>query len=388
MGFEKTYTVEELCGLLAHLDNGIPEPKDKMGKLKRMRIPIPVEYGGGIVTGYGYDETVRNLIERVKSQVVLESDKPTFRECWEKWIGLKEGQERSPSTIANYKYLARVHLLPFFGEKHMDKITPDDIQEFFNRIMNLSKATCNHCKTILCGIFDRAVRMQIVDRNIMLYRYERSKKVKEKVVLQDEDLIEVIRHLEDLKGTGDIRDYLYFCFLCFTALRRGEVLGLRWKDVDFDYGRIFVRNNVTFPNGCCTPVIREPKDGSFGTVHLQSELAMRIRPYAGFGNAYVLPYNKEETDRPMTRSMFDKMWKRIGSVIDLKGTTSHSFRASYATMMNAHCDHIDPKALQGALRHKTPDLAIKVYTKENTDKTRIAEMEYDKWLAGKLKDAR
>ena len=88
--------------------------------------------------------------------------------------------------------------------------------------------------------------------------------------------------------------------------------------------------------------------------------------------------------------MFDKMWKRIKSTIDLNGATSHSFRASYATMMNAHCDHVDPKVLQTALRHKTPDLAIKVYTKDNSSKTRMAEEEYDKWLSDQIKvtDAR
>ena len=81
--------------------------------------------------------------------------------------------------------------------------------------------------------------------------------------------------------------------------------------------------------------------------------------------------------------MFTKMWNRIKRTMDLKGATSHSFRSSYASMMNAHCDHIDPKALQGALRHKTPDLAIKIYTKANDDKTRLAEMEYDKYLREK-----
>ena len=78
------------------------------------------------------------------------------------------------------------------------------------------------------------------------------------------------------------------------------------------------------------------------------------------------------------------MFERIKKIVDLKGATSHSFRSSYATMMNAHCDHVDPKVLQKALRHKTPDLAIKVYTKENHYKTQVAEEEYDKWLCDKL----
>ena len=378
--------VQELYNLIeAHLDNGICNPQvEKMGKLKRMRIPIPEEYGGGIVTGYGYEETIRNLIDRVRDQIKMESEAPTFQESWEMWIKIKEGQNRSPSTIESYKYMARVYLLPFFGEKYVDQITPDDIQLFYNSIMDKSKSVGDQCKAILSGIFDRAVRMGAVAQNIMLYKYERSKKIGKKVVLQDEDLLRAISQMDVIKETGDIRDYLYFCFLCFTSLRRGEILGLRWKDIDFVSGEIYVRNNVTFPNGSFKPVVKEPKDESYGIVHLQSELAKRIRPYQKSGNAYVLPYNKEETGSPMTRSMFDKMWARIRKMVDLKGATSHSFRASYATMMNAHCDHIDPKALQGALRHKTPDLAIKVYTKENKNKTRIAEEEYDRWLSGEL----
>ena len=377
---------QELYDLIAsHLDNEIRNPQvDKLGRQKRMRIPIPEEYGGGIATGYGYDATIKNLIDRIKDQIKMESEALTLKECYEKWIKIKEGQAKSPSTIANYKYLARVYILPFLGEMHMDQITPDDIQLFFNSIMDKSKSICDQCKAVLSGIFDRAVRMRYVEYNIMLYKYERSNKTKKKVVLQDEELIQAISKLELLKETGDIRDYMYACFLCFTSLRRGEILGLRWKDIDFAADEIWVCNNVTFPSGCNNPVIRQPKDGSFGRVHFQQELRRRIEPYRKFGNCYVLPYSMEETTRPMTHSMFSKMWNRIRNTIDMKGATSHSFRASYATMMNAHCDHIDPKALQGALRHKTPDLAIKVYTKENKNKTKIAEEEYDKWLSEQL----
>jgi integrase len=377
---------QELYDLIyANLENEIRNPQeDKMGKCKRMRIPIPEEYGGGIATGYGYDETIKNLINRVREQIKMESDAPTFRESWEKWIQIKEGQERSASTIANYRYMAKVYLLPFFQDMYMDQITPDDIQMFFNTIMKKSKSINDQCRAVLSGIFDRAVRMRVVPQNIMLYKYERGQKVKNKVVLQDDDLINAINHIDDLKETRDIRDYIYFSFLCFTSLRRGEILGLRWRDIDFMNNQITVRNNVTFPNGSSSPSIGKPKDSSFGVIYLHEELSRRIRPFRQMGNIYVLPYSFEESTRPMTKSMFDKMWKRINKVIDLKGATSHSFRASYATMMNAHCDHVDPKVLQTALRHKTPDLAIKVYTKDNSKKTRQVEEEYGRWLSGEL----
>lgn len=377
--------LQELYDLIeSHLENCTDDAPEKVGRLKRTRLPIPEEYGGGSVTGYGYEETIRNLIERVKDQIKQETTAPLFKQCWEDWIELKIGQRKSPNTVANYKWIAKGYLLPYFGEKTIDRITPDDIQKYFNSLMDLSASVSSQSKAILSGIFDRAVRMGDIQRNLMLYKYERSRKKGVKVVLQDNDLINVIKCVEDLHETGDNRDYLYFCFLCFSALRRGEILGLKWMDVNFEKNEIVVRNNVTFPNGQNEPVICKPKDVSFGIVHLQSELALKIKLYKGNGRGYILPYSFNEPDKPMTKSMFTKMWMRITKVIDLKGATSHSFRASYATMMNAHCNHIDPKALQGALRHKTPDLAIKVYTKENTNKTRRAEIEYDEYLCSTL----
>ena len=385
MADQKTYTLDELRLLITNLDREIsPEPKPSDKRMKRVKLPIPPEYGGGVVTGYGYEEAVRNLLNRVSSQLKAKSDAPAFKDCWKTWIELKAGQNKSPSTIETYKGIAKNHLLPFFGHLAIDQINADDIQRYFNSIMDLSKSVSIQSKAILSGVFERAARLGDIKSNPMQYRYERSKKTGSKIVLQDEDLIDVIGQLENIKATKDIRDYLYFCFLCFTALRRGEILGLRWKDINFERAEISVLNNVTFPNGVNDPVVGQPKDGSSGIVHLHSGLAEKIKPYKGKPNDYVIPFSETDRSKPITRSMFTKMWMRCKNIIDVKGASSHSFRASYATMMNAHCEHMDPKTLQQALRHKTPDLAIKVYTKPNINKLKAAEEEYDAYLCSAL----
>ncbi len=376
------YTIDELRQMLENLDNGISCEPNSMGKLKRVKLPIPAEYGGGIVTGFGYENAVRNLIERVKDQLQPVTDGPTFRECWDAWILIKMGEKRSASTIANYKWMAGKYLLPFFGDIQIDQITPDDIQHFYNSVNHLSASISTQSKAILCGIFDRAVRLGDVQKNIMLYKYELSKKKGEKVVLQDEDLVNVMKDLDKLKGN----DYFYACFLCFSPLRRGEILGLKWSDLDFPMLMLTVNRNVTYPIGSNDPVVKAPKCGSFGVAYLHSELLKRLEPYKS-SNGYIISRSQSDSERPISRSSFMKMWKRIKKTLDLKGATSHSFRATYATMMNAHCDHVDPKVLQGALHHKTPDLALKVYTKENTNKTLKAEVEYDEWLKSQLKHA-
>ena len=370
--------------LEAHLGNCTDYAlKEESMRKSRVKLPIPPEYGGGWATGETMVDAVRALIERLSLKV--KKDSPLFSECADKWIEIKKGEKKSPSTVKGYETILRLHLKPFFEGKKINDITADDIQLYFNSIMELSKSQSTQSKAILDAVFERADRNGWLERNPMLFKYEMSSKEGEKVVLQDQDLIRVIGQIDELLKSGDNRDYLYFCFLCFTALRRGEILGLRWGDIDFKNDELNVVNNVTFPNGENNYVIRQPKDGSFGVNHLHSILKEKIQRFAGKKDEYVIPDLSDKT-KPVTRSMFVKIWRRINQVIDLKGASSHSFRSSYATMMNAHCEHIDPKALQGALRHKTPGLALKVYTKKNESKTRLAEKEYDSWLRGQLEE--
>ena len=384
----RTYTLSEIHNYLADLENGIAEPQKE--RMTRIKLPIPKEYGGGWATGKTQEEAVKNLIKRIAVPI---HSSPTFKECFEKWILIKMGVDSfnensvksdllSPCTIENYKRTAKGKILPFFGDRSIDSITPDDIQLFYNSIMHLSRSYGVQCTAILKGVFNRAERMNYISSNPMRFDYDKPKKENKKVVLQDGDLIEIILNLNKLTGS----DYLYACFLCFTALRRGEILGLRWPDIDFENRLIDVRNNVVYPDGQNNPVEKEPKDGSFGVVHLHSELLKRIEPYKS-STGYVVSGSQRGSEGPISRSSFTKMWGRIGKALDLKGATSHSFRATYATMMNAHCAHVDPKVLQGALRHKTPDLAIKVYTKSNENKTRQAELEYDEWISSQVKQS-
>ena len=377
----KQYTMEEIQQILTNLDNGISEPQERRSRVK---LPIPKEYGGGWATGDTMEDAIRNLVSRIGIQTKKET--PMFTDVMNTWLEMKKGQKKAPSTIANYTAIAEVKLKPFFGDKHIDEITPDDIQLYYNSIMDKSKSASTQSKAVLRGIFESAERKGWITTNPMRFSYVRSKKSSEKVVLQEKDLLKVIQETEKLKTNPDKRDYIYFCFLCFTALRRGEILGLRWGDLDFEEMEIHVRNNVTFPNGVNDCCLGEPKDGSDGIVYLNSQLAKRIREYRGDVDDYILPYGEDDEGRklPMTRSMFTKMWRRCTKVVNVNGATSHSFRASYVSMMNAHCKHVDPKVLQGALRHKTPDLALKVYAKENENKTRVAEKEYDAYLCKSL----
>ena len=365
--------MQDLYNKLEHLENLIIAMNQN--GMKRIRLPIPKEYGGGYATGDSLESAVQNLIKRLEQRKTDQS--PIFADYYDEWIAMKKQEGLSPVTIGDYDGIAKRYLLPFFGNMRLCEITPDDIQRFFNSVMGLSKSTSVQSRAILSGIFDRAARNKVIPDNPMWYKYKSSKREGEKVVLQDDDLIEIIKDLDNISLE---RDYIYACFLCFTALRREEILGLRWGDLDFDGHDILVRSAVKYPNGCNDPYVDVPKDNSVGVVKLPNMLADRIQRFQGMDDEYLLPYSEDELTRPMTKSMFTKMWRRLKADLDLKGATSHSFRASYASMVTAHCN-ADPKTLQKLLRHKTPDLAMRVYAKSNENKIRTTEDAYDAYIS-------
>jgi integrase len=290
---------------------------------------------------------------------------------------LKKDEGLSPVTIGDYNGVAKRYLIPWFGKMKLCEITPDDIQRYFNSIMQMSKSTSVQSRAILSGIFDRAARNKIIKDNPMWYKYKSSTKEGEKIVLQDDDLIEIIK---DLDKVSVERDYIYACFLCFTAMRREEILGLKWSDLDFEGHNILIRSAVKFPAGVNDPIVDVPKDNSVGVMRMPRMLEDRIGKFQRNLDEYVLPYSEEEPTKPMTKSMFTKMWRRLKRDLNLKGATSHSFRASYASMVTTHCN-ADPKTLQKLLRHKTPDLAIRVYAKHNENKIRTTEEAYDDYIS-------
>lgn len=359
---------------LEHLEKLIIAMNEK--SMKRIRLPIPKQYGGGYATGDTLEAAVNNLINRIEHRKTDQI--PYFKDYYNEWIGMKSDENLSEVTIANYKGLAQRYLLPYFGDKKLNEITPDDIQKYFNSIMNMSKSVSVQSRAILSSIFDRASRNKLIDNNPMWYKYKSSNKQGTKVVLQDDELVNVINDLDKLTLE---RDYIYACFLCFTALRREEILGLRWGDLDFEGHNILIQNAVKFPNGMNNPIIDTPKDHSVGVMRFPRMLEDRISRFQGNDDEYVLPYSDEHKDFPMTKSMFTKMWRRIDNTLELKGATSHSFRASYASMVTAHCN-ADPKTLQKMLRHKTPDLAMRVYAKGNENKIRNTEKAYDDYIMG------
>ena len=150
-----------------------------------------------------------------------------------------------PKTLSDYRGVVDGYLLEEFGQLSLEAVTPDLIDAYKEKLITegkLSNRTIVRHLTVLHGIFKRAKRVwgladnpasaDLVERPKVTYTGEFD--------TFDRDEIELL-----VAAADDEQDAAIYRVAAFTGLRQGELLALRWSDVDFVDGLLHVRRNFT-----------------------------------------------------------------------------------------------------------------------------------------------
>jgi integrase len=143
-------------------------------------------------------------------------------------------------AFERYEQYIRVHAIPALGRIRLSRLTPQHLQRLYQEKLaaGLSPTTVSHLHTVLHGAFAEAVRWGLVPRNVVaLVRPPRKAHV-EVVALT----VEEARAL--LAAAAGNRFEVLFVLALKTGMRRGELLALRWEDVDLDKGVLQVRGTL------------------------------------------------------------------------------------------------------------------------------------------------
>ena len=139
----------------------------------------------------------------------------------------------------------------------------------------------------------------------------------------------------------------------YTGMRRGEVLGLRWGDVDFKRGVLRVRRSLNFRTGECEP----PKtEAGVRDIPICPELMAILREYRGINIAFVVQAKK---GGPLSESSFKWKWAKVQALLSDE-ITPHYFRHNYATRL--YDAGVDVLTAAKVLGHADPTTTLRIYT--------------------------
>lgn len=279
------------------------------------------------------------------------------------------------NTTFNFLYHQRLRVYRAIGDTSMEKITVRQLQEFINSLSKdganevngkpLSPKTVRHVLSLVSDIFAYAVRMGIVRENpcvrVVLPKLVR----KEKKIYTVEETV----RLMELLRKEPVKYRAFFFLLIYSGCRRGELLGLEWRDVDFANCLISIRRTSCYTPDRGTYTDTTKTEQSKRTLKLPQEVMdilcelreFQLRQADIFGDKWVESgrlFTKEtgEPQHPNTSyHWLEKFCARNG----LPFYGLHSFRHLFASLLAGN--GVDIVTVSGVLGHSAVSTTSNIY---------------------------
>jgi integrase len=304
--------------------------------------------------------------ERVDTGAPIKDATMTLAAWLDDWTAKAlPASDRKQATVDLYATIAHKHLVPALGSRPLDRIRPSDVEALIvtKRATGLAPSTVRTIYTVLRGALDVAVRDGLLRRNPAAAVKRPTVDRTDATYLTIEDaqlLLEVMR--------GDRLEPLFRLMLA-TGLRRGEALGLHWRDVDLNAGMLRVRWTLTRTSRGLQ--LGEPKtDSSRRTVPLPCSAVETLKAHRTrqederrtaedtwreHGLVFTTEIGTPLEPRNVLRR-FEALAERAG----LKGVHLHTLRHSAASFLLAAGTHT--KVVQEHLGHSSYAITADIYS--------------------------
>jgi integrase len=358
------YTVKKGKQYYAVIYEGI-DPST--GKERRRWIP------GGSRRGDA-EKLLTELVKRNNDGHRAPADKISFGDYLiERWLPLQQAQLR-PSTYDSYRRNLELHVIPAIGRIPLQKLAPEDLDTLYARLLTkgrrngaggLSVKTVHSIHLVIHKALKDALRKGSVIRNVAEAadppKLSSAKRHETKVWTAEQ-----LRAFLDMIAAH--RLYAAFHVTSHTGMRRGEILGLRWSDVDLDAARISVRQAVI--SVAYELQLSDVKTGSGRrNIDLDRDTVGVLRQWKkrqteerlAHGSAYVdhgLAFSKP-VGEPIHPDIFSQTFDRVVARSRLPVITLHDLRHTHATLLLKA--GVPVKVVSERLGHANPAFTMSVY---------------------------
>ena len=285
---------------------------------------------------------------------------------------------KSLNTIPIVNHYVRDYLVSQWADKIADEIKPLEIQQWLKSLhddKSLAWTTVSKIKGLMHRVYKIGLRHQLVTRNPVEHVETRTKSSYRAIVLSPAQTLAILTDL------ANPLHYALVLTCAATALRSSETLALRWSDILWGEERIRVSKRWAKGEDGETKT-----DASDGYVPLHPILAERLKVWqraTSFGKPedFVFPSVRSEGKKPLYASSFVCDYlrpaaKKAGVVIAQRQRFGlHNLRHSLSNWL-VNKAKIEPKTVQGLLRHSKIQTTLDLYTQSDGDETLAAQGQF------------
>ena len=284
---------------------------------------------------------------------------------FEKWITMWREIYKKPFVQENtlrltYDIPINKYLKPHFGTKKLTEIKPIHVQHFFTLHLHLSQSVLDKLHMILYSSFCAAIDNDYCEKNpvsFIRYKSNRSKNLKQVYTVDEIDLVKKFAY-------HNIPEVF---FILETGLRRGEICGLKWDDIDFERKSVSVSRSIADQYGGGVKVM-PPKWNSYRELPLSpSAITFLEEKYIiNKERGFVFPNNKGSVQSPSALSQrLKRQMKYMAKNLNCKALTAHELRHTFGTDLRRSGKDI--YTIQRMMGHKDINVTSEIYVHNEFD---------------------
>lgn len=177
------------------------------------------------------------FLQEVSRGVSVDAKKQTVEQFLVKWLEDSQRQSVRPRTYERYEEVVRLHVVPTLGQHLLPKLSPQHVQSLYARQLEagFSETTVHHVHNVLHKALKTAVKWGLVSRNVCELVDPPRKAHFEGQALTVEQARKLLT-----AARGHRMEALFHLELA-TGMRRGEIMGLKWQDINFEKGLVRVQ---------------------------------------------------------------------------------------------------------------------------------------------------
>lgn len=290
------------------------------------------------------------------------------------------------TTKSDYENRIYNHIIPEIGKIPLNKLSQSDLQQFYAKEKTGGRKL--HAETLGKGLSDRTIRAIHANCRTALQRAVQDglirtnpavgcklppKKAREMQVLTQN---EILRFLHQAKDEGY---YELFLLELGTGMRRGEILALKWSDINFSTGELRIERQVYTIKA--EVIISAPKTkASVRTVILPQSLLKILTEYRKSVDSEWMFPSPLDNSRPRNPSSVRKRLQLILERAGCKKVRFHDLRHTFATMALEH--GMDVKTLSATIGHVSSATTLDIYSHITDTMQRQAAVRIDRKIGG------